>query len=320
MRVFLISIGLTLLSIPVCFAGELDGHKLVTSNFRAGDPEIFVVDLGTGDALNLTPHSHSYNRYPAWAPDGSRVSFVSDRDGTFNLYLVNADGTNLRQLTHEVGGAIVGMQSWTADGRWIYFGLFGKDVAPPWHDSKNGLICRISPDGSAFQIVGEGIDGAVSPDGSRIVFARNLSHGHALFLMNSDGSDVHQITTHEDPLGGVHATWSPDGRKIIYADSVGDALELFMCEPDGKNIHQLTALGKGATSPAVSPDQKYISFRLAEDIYWRDGARSDRAYKERKADLRPVWVMGFDGSNPHIIEPLHYQTMIDGSRASWKPK
>jgi len=320
MRSFLITMWLAIFGASFCLAGELDGYKLLTSSFRTGDPEIFVVDLGTGDALNLTPHSHSYNRYPAWAPDGSRVSFVSDRDSAFNLFLVNADGTRLKQLTHESAGVVAGMQSWTADGKWIYFGLFGKDVGSPWTNSKNGLICRISPDGSGFQIVGEGIDGAVSPDGTKIVFARNLSQGHALFLMNSDGSGVRQITTHEDPLGGVHATWSPDGRHIIYADSVGDALELFMCDPDGKNIRQLTTLGKGATSPSVLPDQKYISFRLAEDIYWRDGARSDRAYKERKADLRPVWVMGFDGSNPHVVEPLHYQTMIDGSRASWKPR
>lgn len=303
----------------LCLASDLDGYKLVTSSFRTGDPQIFIIDLGSGDAFNLTPHSHSYNRYPAWAPDGSRVSFTSDRDGSFNLYVVTTDGSGLRQLTHEPAGVVVGMQSWARDGGWIYFGLFGKDVGSPWSNGKAGLICRIGPDGSGFRIIGEGIDGAVSPDGSKIVFARNLSHGHALFLMNSDGSDVHQITTHENPLAGVHAAWSPDGEKIVYADSVADALELFTCDSEGKNIHQLTRLGKWATSPSVSPDQKYISFRVAEEIYWTDHARSDRAYKERRADLRPVWVMGFDGSNPHVVELLHYQTMIDGSRASWKP-
>ena len=320
MRTLIFTALVVFIGPSLCVAGEMDGYKAVTSSFRTGDPEIFVVDLGTGDARNLTPHSHAYNRYPAWSPDGHRVSFTSDRDGTFNLYLINADGTNLRQLTHESRGVVAGMQSWSGDGHWIYFGLFGKDVGPPWNNSKSGLICRIAPNGSGFQIVGEGTDGAISPDGKKIVFARNLAHGHALFLMNSDGSDVQQLTTHEDPLGGVHATWSPDGQKIIYGDSVGDALELFMCDADGKNVHRLTNLGKGATSPSVSADQKYISFRLAEDIYWRDGARSEQAYKERKADLRPVWVMNFDGSNPRVVEPLHYQTMIDGSRASFKPR
>jgi TolB protein len=299
---------------------ELAGYKLVTASFRTGNSEIFIVDPATGDAKNLTPHSGSYNRYPAWSPDGSVVSFVSDRDGTFNLYVVGTDGSHLQQLTHEKAGVVAGMQSWTADGRWIYFGLFGKVVGERWPNSKHGLICRIAPDGSRFEIVGEGIDPAVSPDGSTIVFARVLSQGHVLFAMNSDGGQIRQITTHEYRLAGVHATWSPDGKKIIYADQVGDGLELFMCDPDGKDQKQLTALGKGATSPSVSPDMKWISFRLTEEIYWTDPARSERAYKERKADLRPAWVMGFDGSNPHVMEALHYQTMIDGSRASWKPR
>jgi hypothetical protein len=65
---------------------------------------------------------------------------------------------------------------------------------------------------------------------------------------------------------------------------------------------------------------KWISFRLCDEIYWRDGKSSERAYRERRADKRPVWVMGFDGSNPHVIESLHYQTTIDGSRAPWRPK
>ena len=91
-------------------------------------------------------------------------------------------------------------------------------------------------------------------------------------------------------------------------------------DSDGKNARQLTKLGKAATTPAVSPDGKWISFRLCDEIYWRDGKTSERAYRERRADKRPVWVMGADGSNPHVLEPLHYQTTIDGSRAPWRPK
>jgi hypothetical protein len=50
------------------------------------------------------------------------------------------------------------------------------------------------------------------------------------------------------------------------------------------------------------------------------GKTSERAYGERRADKRPVWVMRFAGSNPHVIESLHYQTTIDGSRAPWRPR
>ena len=87
---------LTTWSLP---AGELAGHKLLVISLRTGDTEVFVVDPDTGDALNLSRSPGSSERYPSWSPDGRQVAFTSDRDGTYNLFLVDADGTHLRQLT-----------------------------------------------------------------------------------------------------------------------------------------------------------------------------------------------------------------------------
>jgi len=89
---------------------------------------------------------------------------------------------------------------------------------------------------------------------------------------------------------------------------------------DGKNIKQLTSLGKISASAAWSPDMKWISFRVTDHAYWRSETEKEKAYSEKKPDQRPVWVMGADGSNPHVIEVLHYQCAIDGSCAAWKPK
>ncbi len=300
-----------LLLAPAAGAGELAGHALLVATFRTGDTENFVVDPDTGDARNLTRSPRSQERYPSWSPDGRLVAFNSDRDGTHNLYVIGADGKGLRQLTHERRGVEAGMQSWTADGKWIYFGLFGK--GPP-------RMCRVAPDGSGFREVGTGIDPAVSPDGKQVAFARALPDGHHLFVMDADGSHVRQLTAKGNAFAGAHCSWAPDGQAIYYADQVGEALEIFRIRPDGSDARQLTRLGKAATTPAVSPDNQWVSFRLCDEIYWRDGKTSARAYKERRADKRPVWVMRTDGSGPHVVEPLHYQTTIDGSRAPWRPK
>lgn len=296
----------TLLSLTVLGWGDLPGHELVVCSFRTGELELFAVDLATGDARNLTRSPKSVEKYPACSYAGDRVAFISNRDGTDNLYVMNADGSGVRQLTHEKPGIDAGMASWTADGRWLYFGLYG--VGPP-------RMCQIRPDGSDFKIVGEGIDPAVSPDGERVAFARPLGDGHHLFVMKSDGSDARQLTKQGNGWAGVHAAWTPDGKRILYGDRVGNAIELFACELDSGAITQLTRLGGAATSPSVSRDGRWITFRLCDEVYWRSGESSRRAYEERRADKRPVWIMRADGASPHVIEPLHYQTTIDGSRA-----
>ena len=290
------------------------GFALLVATFRTGDTEIFRVDPNTGDARNLTRSPNSAERYPSWSPDGTLIAFNSDRDGTHNLFLMNADGSDVRQLTHEKAPVVAGMQSWTADRQWIYFGLFGG--GPP-------RMCRIHPDGAGFEVIHRGgIDPAISPDGKTVVYAREVTGGHCLFAADGDGQNERQLTTRPNPFAGVHAAWSPDGRWIIFADKVDESLELFRCHPEGKELSQLTHFGGGraATSPAVSPDNRLISFRLCDEIYWRDGKLSERAYHERRGDKRPVWVMGIDGADPHVIEPLHFQTTIDGSRAPWGPR
>lgn len=125
-----------------------------------------------------------------------------------------------------------------------------------------------------MKVVGEGIDPAVSPDGKQIAFARPLGDGHHLFVMNTDGSNARQLTPNGNEWAGVHATWATDGRRIIYGDRAGAGIELFACEPGSGTITQLTRLGGAATSPSVSPDGEWITFRLCDEVYWRSGETS----------------------------------------------
>lgn len=293
----------------ICQAGELGGYKLLTTSVRTGDTEVFVVDPDMGNARNITRSPTSEDRYPCWSPDGKRVAFTSDRDGTFNLYVTDADGGNVQRLTDEKPPAVAYMPSWSRDDKIV----FGLDRAG------KGLMGCVSPDGSNFKILAEGRDPCISPDGTKVAFTERVRRGYCVFVTELAGRRLRQVTKHENEMGAVLPTWSPDGTKILYADQVGDALEIFVCDADGNNVKQLTSLGKISASAAWSPDMKWISFRVTDVAYWRSQAARDQAYEEKKPDKRPVWVMEADGSNPHVIEVLHYQCAIDGSRASWKP-
>ena len=91
-------------------------RTLLVTSVRTGDTEIFAVDPDTGDARNLTRSPKSEDRYPCWSPDGKRVAFVSDRNGTANLYVMDADGENVKCIVETK--SVCYMPSWqrTADG------------------------------------------------------------------------------------------------------------------------------------------------------------------------------------------------------------
>ena len=78
-----------------------DGRKLA---IQAGDRNmpghIWVVDVATGSAQKLNPHFESYlDEVPSWFPDGKRIAYQSNRTGTMEVWVMNADGSSPRQIT-----------------------------------------------------------------------------------------------------------------------------------------------------------------------------------------------------------------------------
>jgi hypothetical protein len=65
--------------------------------------DIFIRSLDGGIYRNMTVNLAANSEAPAWSPDGQRIAFLSDRDGSFNLYIMKADGTDVRHVTHTPG-------------------------------------------------------------------------------------------------------------------------------------------------------------------------------------------------------------------------
>ncbi|MCU0393475.1 MAG: hypothetical protein MUE81_20365, partial [Thermoflexibacter sp.] len=144
--------------------------------------------------------------------------------------------------------------------------------------------------------------------------------GYGVWVMDANGQNRKQIIEHESEIGGIAPVWSPDGKKIAFSGQDGEYAEIFVCDAEGNNLTQLTKLKKISSSPAFSPDNSFISFRVTDVAYWREDKTRNQAYTEKQADKRPVYLMKSDGSEVKIIEVLHYQCAIDGSRAEWQPK
>ena len=290
-------------------AADLSGHKLLVTSVRTGDTEVFIADPTTGDLFNVSRSPKSEDRYPCWSPDGKRICFMSDRESTTNLWIANADGSKVRRL-HRTP-AVCYMPSWqkTPRGERIVFGKHGDKPE----------MASLKPDGSGEEILGEGHDPTLSPDGQLITYTGHEGGGVTVFVMNHDGSNKRQVVKEISKVGATFPNWSPDSKQIVYSFPVGDALELFIINVDGSNNRQLTKLEKVCTPSAWSPDGNWISFRLTDERYWSNKERMLKIYSEKPADKRPVWVARPDGSDAQVIECLRFQCAIDGSRASWKP-
>jgi Tol biopolymer transport system component len=190
-----------------------------------------------------------FSANPAWSPDGRRIAFVSNRDGSDDIFVVNVDGTGLRNMTRSRGNDHDPV--WSPDGRVIAF--TGHRARP---SELERAVCRghcdreeiyaVNADGSGLRRLTRNWKadrGAVwSPDGRKILYERRSQ----VFVMNADGSGQRNLTRSVTrPFASDEgAAWSPDGRKILFVSNRGDGnwFEVYVMNADGSNKRQLTQL------------------------------------------------------------------------------
>lgn len=305
-------LALIFLTASVLVSADLTGHKLLVTSVRTGDTEVFIADPVTGDLFNVSRSPKSEDRYPCWSPDAKHICFMSDREGTTNLWISNADGSKVRRLNRSP--SVCYMPSWnkTPAGERIVFGM---------HSNKPEMA-SIKPDGTELRMFGEGHDPTLSPDGKLICYTGHPPEGGVtVYVMNWDGSEKRRIVASASKVGATFPNWSPDSKQLVYSFPVQEELELFIINLNGTGQRQLTTFGGTSvcTPSAWSPDGKFISFRRTDERYWSNPERILKVYSEKPADKRPVWIIEPNGNHPTLLEPLRFQMAIDGSRAAWKP-
>jgi TolB protein len=209
-----------------------------------------------------------YDRSPCWSPDGTKIAFQSG--GPYKIWVMDADGSNPRQLTTSPNSFSDGDPAWSPDGKKIAFDrdddtyVINADgpAGPGTLLIQDGENTSWSPDGSEIsydsngvinvadantgtlkRTLGSGDDSCWSPDGTKIVF-EELDE---IWVMDAaDGSNRNQLT---DPTGSYEddePNWSPDGTKIVF-DREEDSI--WIMDADGTNEYDLTPTMPDASSP-----------------------------------------------------------------------
>lgn len=180
--------------------------------------------------------------------------------GAGDLFVVDADGSHLRQLTR--GDAPEQSPSWAPDGNSIvYVRATGKNGALYRIDAEGGRPTKVYAE--VEFAAGLISDPAWSPDGKTIAFTSSRNGTPEIWTYGLDGTLI-EVTRHF----GVHPSWSPDGRRLVYSGLENGRSAIFVVGRDGRGERVVARARVSAESPAWSPDGKWIAFRSLNEG-WR---------------------------------------------------
>lgn len=271
-----------------------DGSKIAFWCRSGGRSErnfdIYIVNKDGSKEKNLTNNPTNFSGVPGtiapivFSPDGSKIIFVSDRDGNAEIYSMNIDGGDQINLTsnpaHDDNPDI------SPDGSKIVFRT---------RRNGNNDIYSMNIDGSDLTNVTksrtDAVHPAISPDGSKITFT---NHG-VIYIMNIDGSDITPLTL------GKSSVFTSDGTKIVF--TIGNPSDIYIMNIDGTEKTNLTNTTEWCGDFVISPNGTKIAFRkdIEGEVY--------------------IYIMNIDGTDKKpLIGPSAFSPAFspDGSRIAFR--
>ena len=191
---------------PAVTAAYVWRPNLAFSSNRSGNWDIFLMDLEFQEDVSPLIDDFADDSFPVFSPDGDKILFQSNRDGNYNLYTINPDGSDLTQLTDSAQADTYA--TWSPDGSQIAFQT---------KRDGNKEIYVMNADGSdQTRLTHNEVDDqfpAWSPNGDHILYTEDVDNVFQLFIMNADSSNQRQLTNGSESY--AFPAWSPDGNHIV---------------------------------------------------------------------------------------------------------
>ena len=223
----------------IAFATERTrgGMMLPPVQASGSDPSrasIYLMDI---DGRNQRPlvDADGADRAPVFSPDGRKIAFESkaptqaaastpgstENNDTLEIYVIDVDGTNRMQLTHN--DVDDGHPTWSPNGKQIAYSSMVGDIYQVFIVNASGGTAKqlTFSDASHYHPI-------FSADGKRIIYVSNAHNHYTLWMMNTDGTNKTQLTNHI----GAHfePSLSRDGKKLVFSSDRSDHMRIYLMD------------------------------------------------------------------------------------------
>jgi len=215
----------TLVAAPCWAPGRL---ALYYTSYKFGSPDIFYHDLSTGERRAIARYS-GLNTSAAVSPDSRRVAMILSKGGSPDVYVCDADGSNLRRLTATREDE--SSPCWSPDGQWI---CYATKIA------ERRSLCKVPASGGPAQrIPTSGVSSPTepdwSPDGKWIAFTAQWRDFQICVIPAGGGTAV-ALVEGEDP------SWAPNSRTLVYARRQGGHRVLSLLDVMTKQVKDVSRI------------------------------------------------------------------------------
>ena len=252
------------------FAKAPTTPKILFTSARDGNREVYMMNPDGSEPVNLTQHP-SGDMNAVWSPTGEQILFVSDRQGASvrDLYVMDADGSNVRRVFKKKITAWRDNPTWSPDGKQFAYNYWDRDR------SKYGLYIATLGEEDTEPLPYGGAP-AWSPDGSEIACSVSHRFGARLTFIDVDTHDQEQPLPDKILLWQYTPSWSAAGDRLAIRgnrhpmpvildralhEAWGAKFGIYIVNRDGTGLRQLVGeAGPKALHPALSPDGSEVLY------------------------------------------------------------